>query len=569
MEGLAMPEGRRARILIAASAAALAAGCGTTGPDAYFRAAPSRASVYVAAVPSPIEKIAVMPFKAPTELIGSAVSDLFGTELLRSGRYTCVERSQMAQVLSETELAMAGVSVDKALKVGTMVGADGVVLGTVDEYSLVAQRGRSIPVVGVTVRLIDCRTGSVMWSADFAGRAEDSATTLPEQARKVIHEIASGLYQNWRVQRRIPRGQAAAIARVESNPHAPVRRNVVPDSATDEMPGRVAAVAPLAPPPPLEPPAGVTLSDLGLREVRIQWPTPPDPGLRYRIERAPERTGPFAVVADVPASRRGHVDAGGPGAPLADAATYYYRLTALAADGRASAPGPVAESLTAPPPDPPDGLVAEAPAARAVKLAWKPSAAPGVTAYAVERADPDLPDEFHPAGRASGTTFAEGGTAASPLADRSTYRYRVRAVNRVGAVGPPGEPVGVTTRPPPGPVAGLQALGGQVRSVPLAWSASEEADVAAYELFRSTGDARTFEPLVTLKGRSSTAHVDGGREPGTLADATTYRYRVRAINAVGAIGGDSEVATATTRVPPPPVEAVRVEGGRPREVALA
>jgi TolB-like protein len=176
------------------------AGCATTEHDAYFGDVKSRANVFVAPVPTPIKKIAIMPFKAQTELIGTSVSDLFVTEMLRAGRYELVERAQMAKVLSESELALAGLSASRATEVGNMLGAEGVVIGTVDEYATVAQSGHPYPVVAITVRLIDCTSGKVMWSSDLAKRADSKDTTLPEQARAVTHEIVAGLYNKWHVQ---------------------------------------------------------------------------------------------------------------------------------------------------------------------------------------------------------------------------------------------------------------------------------------------------------------------------------------------------------------------------------
>ena len=192
----AVAKGWGARLLAAAGVAVLA-GC-VSGGDPYFTNTRSKAGVFVAPGPSTVRKVAVMPFKAETELIGAAVSDLFVTEMLRAGHYELVERGQMSQVLSESELALAGLSAAKAAEVGGMLGAEGVIIGTVPEYSAVAQRGRTYPVVAITARLIDCKTGKVVWSVDLASRGENSSITLSEHARKVVHEMVSSVYQQLR-----------------------------------------------------------------------------------------------------------------------------------------------------------------------------------------------------------------------------------------------------------------------------------------------------------------------------------------------------------------------------------
>ncbi len=160
----------------------------------YFKDVADGANLYVTPGHGQIHKVAIMPFRAPTELIGNSVSDMMVTEMLHAERYELVERSQMAQVLNESELSLAGLSTAKAVEIGNMLGADGVVIGTVDEYGTVAQRGRSYPVVGVSARLIDCASGKVVWSVDMAGRAEKSDVMLPQHARRVVHCMVGALY---------------------------------------------------------------------------------------------------------------------------------------------------------------------------------------------------------------------------------------------------------------------------------------------------------------------------------------------------------------------------------------
>jgi TolB-like protein len=185
----------------AMSAVLLLVSCAS--PDEkYFLETETDANVYVApAGDANIFKIAIMPFKGPTELIGQAVSDMFVTEILRCQYYELVERSQMANVLSESELALSGLSATKAAEVGGMMGADGVMIGTISEYETVASRGHAIPVVGISARLIDCKTGKIVWSVDLAKRAKSGKITLSEHGRAVVHEMMAGLYQKMRKER--------------------------------------------------------------------------------------------------------------------------------------------------------------------------------------------------------------------------------------------------------------------------------------------------------------------------------------------------------------------------------
>lgn len=173
-----------------------AAGCASHPDDAYFRNTSTAANVYVAPGAPAVHKVALLPFKGPTSLAGESVADLWVTEVLRAGRYELVERSRLAQVLGETELALAGLSAARAAEAGAMAGADAVLIGTVDEYGTVAYKGRTLPVVGVTARLVECRTGRVVWSVDHA-RKGGPGDTLPGVARQVVHEMMAALYKAW------------------------------------------------------------------------------------------------------------------------------------------------------------------------------------------------------------------------------------------------------------------------------------------------------------------------------------------------------------------------------------
>lgn len=524
-------------------------------PDAYFGGTRSDANVYVAPVASAIHKIAILPLKAPTELIGSSVADIVVTEMLRAGRYTLVERGQMGQVLGEAELALAGLSESAAVEVGKMMGADGVVIGTVDEYGMVAHRGRSYPVVGVSLRLIDCDSGRVMWSVGHARRGHDPSGTLSSHARAVVHEVVAAVVQNWRVQRQV--GEKYDDARGTRDR---------PDDLIGMHGDPVAPTAPAFEPPPA--PASVAISDFGLREVSLKWPPPADRSLQYRVERAASPAGPFEVLATLAATRGAYVDSGTSRDQLQDARTYYYRLTAIGPDGQESEPGTVVESMTAPPPEPPTALQALTPAARAVQLQWAAPHSEGITSYQVERAAAG-DDIFTPVGTVKTTTYREGGTAASPLRDSTAYRYRVRASNRVGAVGDFCAPLEVVTRPPPAMPRNVTAESQQVRCVPLSWQASPEDDVTHYTIYRSESDADVFTSIGTVKGRENTQYLDGGRDPGTLEDDHAFFYCIRAVNAVGAESDDSEIVMADTRPPPPPVAQFAAAGGLPRKVALS
>ncbi len=510
-------------------AAALWAG-GCVAPPSpgwhFFRWRPSPANVHVEPLASDVERIAVLPFRAPTDLIGVSVADLFVTELLRAGRYSLVERSRMTQVLGEAELALAGLSVTNAMEAGALLGAQGVVMGTVDEYGTVAEAGLVWPVVAVSARLIDSRSGRVLWSADVARRA-DKAITLPEHARAVVHELVAGLYAKWPVQ---PQTRAPGVAVDETG---------------------------------LPAPEGLEVSDWGLREVELRW-KPPRAPWRCRIERAETPDGPFDVVAEKPARWGRHFDRSRRGRPLADGATYYYRVAFVDQAGRCGPFSPVVESMIAPPPDPPRRVSAEPAGSRTVRVGWLPSSAEGVVRYEVERAEESSSNAFERVGATRDTFWTDN----RGLADEATYLYRIRSVNRAGAVGPASRPVRVVTAPPPAPVRDLEARGG-IRFVTLRWTSSLDPDVTRYEIFRSESEQGPYAMVGTRAGRENVTWTDGHARGRSLADGRRYFYTVVPVARSGARGARCAPVSAETWPAPPPVEGFSARSGLARRVALS
>jgi len=315
-------------------------------------------------------------------------------------------------------------------------------------------------------------------------------------------------------------------------------------------------------------PEGLSVAENGLRSAAISWSPPSRPVAGYRVERSESPDGPFEPIATVPPQLGRYTD--GEVKRLKDNTTYYYRLTAvLDKAGTPGASSAVARSTTAPPPAPPQNLLAKPSASRAVTLTWTPSESEGVTAYRIERAPQSTPDAFELAGTARTPPFTDGGTPATTLRDSTAYRYRVFAVNRVESESSPSPAAEVVTLPPPTPVRNPVARSQEVRCVPLSWEAHEAEDIVRYDVYQSRAETGPFAIVGSVSGRLTTRFTDGGANPGNLEDEGAYYYRLRAVNAVGAESGDSQTLHAITRGVPVEVTQVRAVSDRPREVPLS
>jgi curli biogenesis system outer membrane secretion channel CsgG len=115
--------------------------------------------------------------------IGITVASLLTTELVKSGTYKVIERSQLQNVLKEQNLSTQGVVDQKnAAKLGKVLGVSALITGTVTEFT-VNTRSRGIMGIGtktttgkvaLTVRMIDATTGEILFAGDGSG--EESAS---------------------------------------------------------------------------------------------------------------------------------------------------------------------------------------------------------------------------------------------------------------------------------------------------------------------------------------------------------------------------------------------------------
>jgi chitodextrinase len=225
-------------------------------------------------------------------------------------------------------------------------------------------------------------------------------------------------------------------------------------------------------------------------------------------------------------------------------------VRATDAAGNLSLYSNVASATTPAPPDTspptaPANLSAAASSATQIDLAWNASTDNvGVKDYQVERCTGAGCTNFAFAGTTTGTTYSDGGRAAS-----TSYRYRVRATDAAGNlslysnVASATTPAPPDTSPPTAP-ANLSAAASSATQIDLAWTAStDNVGVKDYQVERCTGAGCTnFAFAGTTTGAS---YSDGGR-----AADTTYSYQVRATDAAGNLSDYSAVASATT--PPPP-----------------
>ncbi|MDE0258506.1 MAG: fibronectin type III domain-containing protein [Gammaproteobacteria bacterium] len=314
-------------------------------------------------------------------------------------------------------------------------------------------------------------------------------------------------------------------------------------------------------------PGGLTAEARGMSAIELDWTRPSSSGASavtgYRIEWSSTRTGTWrSLVANTGSTTTRHTDSG-----LSPGTTRYYRVAAISAAGT-SAWSNVAHATTD------DLTVPGAPrslratpsgvgGSTQILLSWTAPASNGgspITGYRIERAiTRGGPWIIHLASTASATTtYLHTG-----LAPNTTRFYRVRALNAQGHGDPSNVAEGTTNAARPDQPRNLRARATGPTSITLAWEAPSNDGgerITGYTIQARGPSDGTWITIVRNTGSTATTFEHTGLRP-----ATAYRYRVAAINRVGAGQWSFETSTSTyAQAPGAPVGLTAREVGTSR-----
>ena len=227
---------------------------------------------------------------------------------------------------------------------------------------------------------------------------------------------------------------------------------------------------------------------------------------------------------------------------LSPATTYYYRVRAYNGGGTSDNSGTISVTTTVSPPPAPTANAATSVTNTAFTANW--SSASGATGYQLDVSTNNAFSNYVSGYQNLdvGNVLSSSVTGLSPV---TTYYYRVRAYNGVGASGNSGT-ISVTTTlsPPPAPTANA-ATGVTNTAFTANWSSASGA--TGYQLDVSTDNA--FGSYVSGYQNLDVGNVVSWSVTG-LSPVTTYYYRVRAYNGGGTSGNSGTIGVTTTVNPP-------------------
>ena len=317
------------------------------------------------------------------------------------------------------------------------------------------------------------------------------------------------------------------------------------------------------------PPRNLTATAEGPTSIKLVWEEPEEDGgsaiTGYWIEVSTDAGRNWSdLEANTRDDRTTYTHTG-----LTAGVTRHYRVRAINLNGEGTPSNVASASTAADRPDAPRRLTARARGTSEIILNWTAPASDGgseITGYRIE---------WSRTGTGGWTVLLASTTATTytddDLRPNTTRHYRVLAINRAGRrsdwsntdhatteVDFPGAPTGLRVRP--GGVGGSDQL-------LLTWSRPADdggSAIVGYRIERSTTRFGSWVPLVTNTGSADRAYTDGNLSP-----ATTWFYRVSAINGKGP-GPPSSVAEGTTNAAPPgPPQNVRARSTGPHSILLA
>lgn len=151
-----------------------------------------------------IKRVAVLPFEnlSNDRFADKKVRDVFVTALLSTEVIDVPELGEVLKILESQGIATPqDMTAEVARAVGQMLGVQGLILGTVEEYTINRTAAGSFPEIALTLRMLDAKTGNIIWSVSHTekgGRLLPTIfglgeSTLSEATVKAAHSIVETL----------------------------------------------------------------------------------------------------------------------------------------------------------------------------------------------------------------------------------------------------------------------------------------------------------------------------------------------------------------------------------------
>lgn len=148
-----------------------------------------------------VKKVAVLSFYNNTKSAGASkiVTGAFVANLVGMRKFKVEFPGNIKSfLLGERIIVRTGVDLNTIELMGRKLGVDAVILGRIDEFVGMEEKKRDVvPVVSISSRMVDARTGKILWMAEHRRSGDDYIKVLDfgkvrsvgELTRKVVLEM--------------------------------------------------------------------------------------------------------------------------------------------------------------------------------------------------------------------------------------------------------------------------------------------------------------------------------------------------------------------------------------------
>ena len=291
---------------------------------------------------------------------------------------------------------------------------------------------------------------------------------------------------------------------------------------------------------------GLSITPIGT-QLDLSWTANPEPDLNhYNIYRGTVTGFTVNTISDTPVAQpvaHNYSDAG-----LSESTTYYYRIAAVDNTGNIGSLSDEASGITtdATAPAKVIGLAATTISSSRIDLSWTANTEPDLAHYNIFRGTtvgfPVNPATDTPLAQSVANSFSDN----TGLLESTTYYYKVAAVDTSGNIGVVSDEAIATTSDSTAPskVLDLTVAAVSGSQLDLTWTVNTDSDLAHYNVYRgiASGFAVNTATDTPLGQPSSNSYSDSNG----LSQATSYYYRVAAVDNSGNIGVLSDESFGTT-----------------------
>ena len=146
-----------------------------------------------------VKRVVVLPFENHTETKFAELrfSDVVTTEILSRGLFEVVEKGEARRFLREELVQKEQDSLDQAtaMRLGQELNVQAYLSGAVEDFTEVQSGSYSYPVIAATLRLVDVKTGQIIWQASGSESGYKTYDRLFGFASEDVNQVSYRLAQ--------------------------------------------------------------------------------------------------------------------------------------------------------------------------------------------------------------------------------------------------------------------------------------------------------------------------------------------------------------------------------------